>query len=115
MTVNRPPTALTVARVQAIEIAVNWRWAPVMFLGTWLLAQNVLPARFPAWEISTSWLASAAAVIAGEAALRDEQTLEVLERRNIPGSGDWVRVRTSDGLEGWVTGLVALPPPAPNR
>jgi hypothetical protein len=69
VTVNRPPTALTVARVQAIEIAVNWRWAPVMFLGTWLLAQNVLPARFPAWEISTSWLASAAAVIAGEAAL----------------------------------------------
>ena len=69
MTVNRPPTALTVARVQAIEIAVNWRWAPVMFLGTWLLAQNVLPSRFPAWEIGTSWLASAAAVIAGEAAL----------------------------------------------
>jgi Zn-dependent protease len=60
---------LTVARVQAIEITVNWRWAPVMFLGTWLLAQNVLPARFPAWEIGTSWLASAAAVIAGEAAL----------------------------------------------
>ena len=49
------------------------------------------------------------------AALRDEQRLEVLERRNIPGSGDWVRVRTSDGLEGWVTGLVTLPPPAPNR
>jgi Zn-dependent protease len=40
-----------------------------MFLGTWLLAQNVLPARFPAWEISTAWLTSAAAVIAGEAAL----------------------------------------------
>jgi Zn-dependent protease len=69
VSVNRPPRAITVARVQAIEITVDWRWAPVMFLGTWLLAQNVLPARFPAWEISTSWLASAAAVIAGEAAL----------------------------------------------
>jgi Zn-dependent protease len=69
VTVNRPPTALTVARVQAIEIAVNWRWAPVMFLGTWLLAQHVIPARFPTWEISTAWVTSAAAVIAGEAAL----------------------------------------------
>ena len=43
------------------------------------------------------------------AALREQQVLDVLERRNVPGSGDWVRVRTSDGLEGWVTGLVALP------
>jgi hypothetical protein len=49
------------------------------------------------------------------AALREQQMLDVLERRNIPGSGDWVHVRTSDGLEGWVTGLVALPPPAPDR
>jgi hypothetical protein len=43
------------------------------------------------------------------AALREQQVLDVLERRNVPGSGDWVRVRTSDGLEGWITGLVALP------
>lgn len=42
-------------------------------------------------------------------ALRDQQILEVLERRNVPGSGDWVHVRTSDGKEGWVTGLVAVP------
>jgi hypothetical protein len=45
------------------------------------------------------------------AALREQQLLDVLERRNVPGSGDWVHVRTSDGLEGWVTGLVALPLP----
>ena len=48
------------------------------------------------------------------AALREQQMLEVLERRNIPGSGDWVRVRTSDGQEGWVTSLVALPAPTAN-
>ena len=49
------------------------------------------------------------------AALREQQVLDVVERRNIPGSGDWVHVRTSDGLDGWVTGLVALPQSAPNR
>ena len=69
MTLVRPPSAFTVARVRAIDISVNWRWAPVLFLGTWLLAQNVLPARFPTWELSTSWLTSAAAVLSGEAAL----------------------------------------------
>jgi hypothetical protein len=43
------------------------------------------------------------------AALHEQQVLDVLERRTVPGSGVWVRARTSDGLEGWVTGLVALP------
>lgn len=46
-------------------------------------------------------------------ALREQQVLDVLERRTIPGSGDWVHVRTTDGREGWVTGVVARPlPPA---
>jgi SH3 domain-containing protein len=45
--------------------------------------------------------------------LREQQVLDVTERRNIPGSGDWVRVRTADGLEGWVTGIVARPIPTP--
>jgi Zn-dependent protease len=67
--VIRSPGAITVAHVQAIEIRVNWRWAPILVLGTWLLAQNVLPARFPAWELSTTWITSIAAVLAGEAAL----------------------------------------------
>jgi Zn-dependent protease len=67
--VARPLGAITVARVQAIEISVNWRWAPILALGTWLLAQNVLPARFPAWELSTTWITSIAAVLAGEGAL----------------------------------------------
>lgn len=43
------------------------------------------------------------------AALHEQQVLEVLERRTVPGSGVWVRARTSDGVEGWVTGVVALP------
>jgi hypothetical protein len=41
--------------------------------------------------------------------LRDQQELDVLERRNVPGSGDWVHVRTQDGHEGWVTAVVARP------
>lgn len=65
----RLPAPITVGRVQAIEISVNWRWAPVLALGTWLLAHGVLPARFPSWEPETTWLTSIAAVLAGEAAL----------------------------------------------
>lgn len=47
------------------------------------------------------------------AALREGLVLEVLERRSVAGSGDWVHVRTAEGVEGWVTGLVALPVAAP--
>ena len=49
------------------------------------------------------------------AGLRDSQVLDVLERRNVPGSGDWVRVRTADGVEGWIIGRVALPAPTAPR
>jgi Zn-dependent protease len=69
VSLGRPPRAFTIARVQAIEIALNWRWMPVLALCTWLLAQNVLPARFPAWELGTTWLTSAGVVLAGELAL----------------------------------------------
>jgi Zn-dependent protease len=69
MAPGRPPLAVTVARVQAIDIAVEWRWAPVLVLATWLLAQNVLPAHFPTWQLATNWLTAGAAVLAGEAAL----------------------------------------------
>jgi len=48
------------------------------------------------------------------AALREQQVVDVLERRNVPGSGDWVHVRTADGLEGWVTAIVARPLPNAN-
>lgn len=48
------------------------------------------------------------------AALREQEVLDVLEHRNVPGSGDWVRVRTSNGVEGWVTGVVARPLPSPS-
>lgn len=43
------------------------------------------------------------------ASLREGLILDVLERRSVTGSGDWVHVRTAEGAEGWVTGLVALP------
>jgi len=43
------------------------------------------------------------------ASLRDQQELDVLEHRNVPGSGDWVHVRTQDGHEGWITAVVARP------
>ena len=71
MSIVAPPVAraVTVARVQTIEIVLNWRWAPVVLLGTWLLAHDVLPARFPGWQLSTSWITAGAAVLAGEAAL----------------------------------------------
>lgn len=69
MSLGRPPSAVTVARVQAIEITLNWRWVPVLVLGTWLLAHDVLPARFPRWEIGTSWVTAAAIVLSGEIAL----------------------------------------------
>jgi len=69
MTIDRQPRAITIGRVQAIEITLNWRWMPVLALATWLLAQTVLPARFPLWGVSTNWLTSAAAVLAGEIAL----------------------------------------------
>jgi Zn-dependent protease len=61
--------ALTVARVQTIEIALNWRWVPLVMLGTWLLAHDLLPARFPTWGLSATWITAGAAVMAGEAAL----------------------------------------------
>ena len=37
---------------------------------------------------------------------------EVLERRTVPASGDWVRVRTTEGVEGWVIGRAVLPVPS---
>lgn len=69
MNLGRLPRVITVARIQAIEITLNWRWIPVLGLTTFLLAQNVLPARFPLWEVGTTWLTSAAVVLAGELAL----------------------------------------------
>jgi hypothetical protein len=41
--------------------------------------------------------------------LREQLVVDVLERRSVAGSGEWVRVRTAEGVEGWVIGLVALP------
>jgi hypothetical protein len=48
-------------------------------------------------------------------ALREQQVFDVLERRTVPGGGDWIRIRTADGTEGWVTAVVALPTTATTR
>ena len=47
------------------------------------------------------------------AALREQLVLVVLERRTVSGSGEWLRVQTPDGKEGWVTARVAEPAPQP--
>src|ERR1700704_1873271 len=69
MNLGRLPRALTVAPIQAIAIPFKLRWVARLGLATFLLAQNILPARFPLWEMSTTWLTSAAVVLAGEFAL----------------------------------------------
>jgi Zn-dependent protease len=79
---DRLPRAITVARVHAIEITLTWRWVPVLVLGTCLLAQNVLPARYPLWEVGTTWLTSAAVVLAGEFALLLHELSHALAARN---------------------------------
>jgi hypothetical protein len=42
------------------------------------------------------------------ASLREQLELTVLERRTVSGS-EWLRVRTAEGQEGWVLGVVARP------
>jgi len=61
--------AITVVRLSAIDIAFNWRWAPIVVLGTVLLGYSVLPARFPTWDTPQTWLVSAIAVAACEVGL----------------------------------------------
>jgi Zn-dependent protease len=65
----RSPRALTVARLAAVDIVFHWRWAPIVVLGTALLAYAVLPMKFPTWQASTTWLVAFLAVTAGEAGL----------------------------------------------
>jgi Zn-dependent protease len=106
---GRPPLALTVARVHTIEITLEWRWAPVLLLATWLLAQNVLPARFPAWELGTIWLTAAAAVLAGEVALLLHELTHALLARS---RGLRVRRIVFHGFQAQTVVEDEAPPPA---
>ena len=69
MTAQRPSRAITVARLATVDIALAWRWAPIIVLGTVLLGYSILPLKFPNWEPSDRWLVSALAVLACEAGL----------------------------------------------
>lgn len=109
MSLGRPPTAVTVARVQAIEITLHWRWVPVLVLGTWLLAQNVLPARFPTWEMSTVWLTAVAVVLAGEGALLLHELTHALVAR---GRGQEVLRIVFHGFQAETVCGAGLPAPA---
>jgi hypothetical protein len=44
------------------------------------------------------------------ASLREQLEVTLLERRQV-GGVEWARVRTADGQEGWVLGVVARPAP----
>jgi Zn-dependent protease len=109
MTVDRQPMAITIGRVRAIEITLNWRWMPVLALATWLLAQTVLPARFPLWEVSTNWLTSAAAVLAGEIALLLHELSHAFVAR---GRGHEVTRIVFHGLRAETVVAEGLPSPA---
>jgi hypothetical protein len=45
------------------------------------------------------------------ASLREQLEVTLLERRQVGGT-EWARVRTPDGQEGWVLGVVARPAPS---
>jgi Zn-dependent protease len=55
--------------VAAIEIALHWRWLPIVVLGTVLLGHSVLPVRFPRWDAGAWWVTALAVVLSGEALL----------------------------------------------
>jgi Zn-dependent protease len=109
VSLGRPPTAFTIARVQAIDITMNWRWMPVLVLGTWLLAQNVLPARFPTWELGTTWLTAATIVLAGEVALLLHELSHALMAR---GRGQEVLRIVFHGFQAETVCGEGLPTPA---
>ena len=60
------------------------------------------------------WLASVIFLFTSHS-LREQLVVDVLERRSVPGNDEWVHVRTTEGLDGWVIGLVALPLTPSNR
>ena len=105
------PSAVTVARVAAVEIAVHWRWAVALILSTLLLG-SLLPERFPAWDAPTLWLTSAAAVLAGELMLLLHELSHVVAAR---GRGQPVRKIVFHGFLAETILGVAAPTCAPRH
>jgi Zn-dependent protease len=69
----------------------------------------VLPARFPRWEVGTNWLASAAAVLAGELGLLLHELSHALVAR---GRGQEVTAIIFHGLRAETVVSEGLPAPA---
>ncbi|HLZ26234.1 MAG TPA: hypothetical protein VKV73_02830 [Chloroflexota bacterium] len=109
MKLDRQRRAVSVGHVLAIDITLNWRWVPVLVLATWLLAQNVLPTRFPQWELGTTWATSATAVIAGELALLLHELSHALVAR---GRGQEVTSIVFHGFRAETMVSEGLPAPA---
>jgi Zn-dependent protease len=103
---------MTVARLDAIEIAVHWRWLAALSLATTLLAHSVLPARFPTWELWTVWLTSAAVVLSGELALLLHELAHALVAR---GRGHEVERIVFHGFVAETVLGVSSAPPTPRH
>ena len=122
------PVATPVFRLaDATPTTVKARFAPVEQTPPPTLVAPPAPAALPATprpgstgeRIAIGNTGGIGAVLRSEpvtgqavASLRDGLVLEVLERRTVPASGDWVRVRTTEGVEGWVIGRAVLPVPS---
>jgi len=115
--VDATPTAARV-RVDPLENAVPPTLSPPLMTATAVPTPRPTPSGERIVIGNTGGLGAVlrADPVSGApvAALRDQQVLDVLEHRDVPGSGDWVHVRTADGREGWVTGVVARPAPPAN-
>jgi Bacterial SH3 domain len=103
------PTPTSRARLSGLEDALPPTLAPAP-------TATALPRPTPTGEqVIVNNTGGIGAVLRAEpvtgkplASVREQVVLTVIERRSIDG-GEWLHVRTPDGQEGWVFGLVARP------